>query len=104
MYVWVGWCVGGWINGNVGNWLVDTNMYEGINDRKGEFLKGRFVSWAQKVESKRNFVDIWKGWMDGWMDKWKDLISPTLFQGQFKILLGPVKDMKHVPYTRLVRK
>ena len=42
MYVCVyGW-VGGWINGNVGDWLVDTNMYEGIKDRKGEFLKGRF--------------------------------------------------------------
>lgn len=49
--------------------LVDTNMCGGIHDRKGEVLKGRFVSWAQKVESKRNFVDIWKGWMDGWMER-----------------------------------
>jgi hypothetical protein len=45
--------------------LVDTNMYGGTNDRKGEFLKGRFVNWTQKVESKWNFVDIWKGWRDG---------------------------------------
>ena len=36
--------------------LVDTNMYGGINDRKGEFLKGRFVSWTQKFESKWNFA------------------------------------------------
>jgi len=44
------------------------------------------------------------GWKDGWMDGWKDVISTTLFQGQFQILLGPVKEMKHVPYTRLVLK
>jgi hypothetical protein len=66
--------------------LVDTNIYGGINDRTGGFMKGRFVRWTQKVELKRDMVDIWEGWMDGW----KDVISAALCQGQFTILLGPV--------------
>jgi hypothetical protein len=78
--------------------LVDTNVYGGINGRKGRVFKGR--CWKQKVGSKRVFVDIWKGWMDGW----KDVISNTLCWGPFKILLGPVKGVEHVPYTRIVLK
>jgi hypothetical protein len=30
--------------------LMDINIYAQINDRKNEFLNGRFVSWTQKVE------------------------------------------------------
>ena len=31
-------------------------------------MEGRSVSLTQNNESKRNFVDVWKGWMDGWTD------------------------------------
>jgi hypothetical protein len=41
--------------------LVDGNIYLGINNRKGEFMKGRFVRWTEEVASRRDFVDMWKG-------------------------------------------
>jgi hypothetical protein len=67
-------------------------------------MKGRVVRQTEEVETKQDFVDVLKGWIDGWTDGWKDVISTTLCQGKFKIFIGPVKEIKQFPYTRLVLK
>jgi hypothetical protein len=44
------------------------------------------VRQTEEIETKQDFVDIWKGWIDGWTDGWKDVTSTTLCQGTFNVI------------------